>query len=68
MLHRSMSKHWCPDENLAALHKRKPRRPKLPPGGAAALVLLALFCVAAGSGIYQVLGPRDVIAESATVR
>jgi hypothetical protein len=65
MLRCSMSKHWRPDEELAALKKRKARRPRLPPGGAAALILLASFCLIAGSVMYQLIGPRDVIAETA---
>ena len=63
-----MSKHWRPDEELAALHKVRRKRPKLPPGGGVALGLLAFFCLAVGSGVYQVLGPRDIIAETAASR
>lgn len=67
MLHCSMSEHWRPDDDLAAAKGRR-RRPKLPPGGGAALTLLAVLCLALGSGVYQVLGPRDIVAEVAAAR
>ncbi len=41
------------------------RRHRLPPGAFAALVLLGAACIGVGIGLYQMMGPRDVIADEA---
>ena len=44
---------------------RRAKRQRLPEGGAAGLLLVAAACIGAGIALYQVLGPRVVVAAGA---
>ncbi len=74
-----MSDHWRPDEDImrarlggaepvrapGELVTLRPKRERLPEGAAAGLVLVAAACICVAIALYQVLGPRQVVAPGA---
>lgn len=60
-----MSKHWCPDEDIARARFGAGRRQRLPQGGTAGLVLVAAACLAVAFGIYQAFAPHEPVAPGA---
>ena len=60
-----MSKHWRPDEDIASARFECAKRERLPEGAAAGLLLVAAAALGMGIVLYQVMGPRDVVAAGA---
>ena len=72
-----MSKHWRPNTEMRPLHLSRARREwtriegywpdeargPMPEGAKVGLLLIAAACVGAAIAVYQVWGPRDVIAR-----
>lgn len=64
-----MSRHWSPDDELArsiaAEEVARLQKRPWPRGATAGLLLVATSCLALGLALYQVAGPREVVAEDA---
>jgi endonuclease YncB( thermonuclease family) len=71
-----MSRHWKPPSGKIVrirpvgrrrdwlrLYWPEAARRRIPDGGKAGLVLVAAACVGVAIGAYQVLGPRDIVAD-----
>lgn len=67
-----MSKHWNPDGEVSrwtgADELARPGKASWPEGATAGLVLVAVGCLALGTILYQVAGPRDVVDERVAPR
>jgi hypothetical protein len=67
-----VSRHWNSDEELvrciAAEEFARARKHAWPAGATAGILLVAVSCIALGTLLYQLAGPRQVVEKSADPR
>jgi len=56
-----VSKHWNPDEDLSRVRDAAPKS-EWPEGATVGLLLVAGACIGFAVLMYQIAGPRDVLA------